>query len=100
MSLHELAGFVINSMRAQFTDVTIEQAPVDVTVGGLPGAYSRMTYTIRANGQEHPALSETWFVKRGSQLIMIGAGLRRDERNGTRAEIKSIVDTLKLEPDE
>lgn len=68
----------------------------DVQVDGLPSAYARLKYVLKSGGNEYPTVSEFWIVPRGSYFFIFGAGTRQDEGNGTRAEIASIVESVKF----
>jgi hypothetical protein len=69
-----------------------------VSVSGLAGAYVRVHYTLQtAENASFPTASELWIVPRGDFFFMIGAGTRQDEKTGTRAEIASIIQSVKIE---
>lgn len=78
-------------------DAKVVDGPREVQVDGLKGAYLRIDYTLRtAEGGAYPTASELWIVLRGEYMFMIGGGTRQDEKTGTRVELRSIVDSLKL----
>jgi hypothetical protein len=85
------------TMRRMFGDLTIEAAPTRTTVSGKPAAYTRFAYTLRAGEKAFPAISEIWVVPSGPVFFMIGTGTRADERNGSRAEARKIVDIIRLD---
>ncbi|MES2754320.1 MAG: hypothetical protein V4659_06610 [Pseudomonadota bacterium] len=99
-SASEILTVVIPALRYAFSDLRIDQEPVSTTVGGRAAAYARFTYTLAARGQKFATTSELWIVPRGSYFFMIGAGTRHDEANGTRAEIQSILSTVKIDAQE
>jgi hypothetical protein len=74
----------------------LEQQPVATTVSGLPAAYVRLSYVLNSAGAQYPTISELWIVPRGSYFFMIGAGTRQDESNGSRAEVKAIIDSIRI----
>jgi len=41
-------------------------------------------------------VSEIWVVPSGPVFFMIGTGTRADEKNGSRAEARAIVDSLRI----
>lgn len=85
-------------MKRMFSDLTIVQEPVAMSVGGLPGAHARFNYTLRAGGVSYPATSELWVVPRGDFFFLMGAGWREDEATGSRSEISSIVESIRITP--
>ena len=85
------------TMRRMFGDLTIEAAPTRTSVSGKPAAYTRFAYTLRAGEKAFPAISEIWVVPSGPVFFMIGTGTRADERNGSRAEARRIVDSIRLD---
>jgi hypothetical protein len=40
---------------------------------------------------------EIWVVPSGPVFFMIGTGKRADEKNGSRAEVRAIVDSIQIE---
>jgi len=80
-----------------FKDVRILDGPRPAQVSGRKAAYARLAYTLRAKGVAVPTISEIWVVPKGSIFFMIGAGTREDEKNGSRAEIRQILDRLRIE---
>lgn len=94
----ELIELILPALQRTFPDLRIVQAPTPTIVGGLPAGYVRAEYTVSAAGQTFPTTSELWIVPRGRFFFMIGAGTRTDERSGTRAEVRQIVDGMIIEP--
>ncbi|MFL6729966.1 MAG: hypothetical protein ACJ8E3_01490 [Sphingomicrobium sp.] len=92
-----ILGGTIPILRRAFSDLTIEEGPTPTTVAGKRAAYARVAYTLRAGGQAIPTVSEFWIVPTGSVFLMIGAGTRADERNGKRAEMRAILDSIRIE---
>ena len=85
------------TMHRMFGDLKIENAPSRTTVSGKAAAYTRLSYTLRAGDSAVPTVSEIWVVPSGPVFFMIGTGTRVDERNGTRAEVRSIVDSIRIQ---
>ena len=85
------------TMRRMFGDLTIDSAPTRTSLAGKPAAFTRLSYTLRASGGEYPTVSEIWIVPSGSVFFMIATGTRADERNGSRAEARAIVDSIQLQ---
>lgn len=94
----DVLAVVLPVVKKALADVVVEEGPVDTAVSGLPAAYVRMTYTMSAGGMKYPTTSEIWIVPRGSFFFLIGAGTRQDEATGTRAEIRSILEGVKITP--
>ena len=90
-----LSGALPTLSRA-FADMKLLEGPVETKVAGHPAAYTRLGYTMRAGNKAFPTVSEFWVVPRGEIFFMLGTGTRRDERNGTRAEVRKIVDSVRL----
>ncbi len=97
-SATEILSLIVPSLARTFPDMKVEQPPQPTTVAGQPAAYVKIAYTLVAGESRFPTTSEMWIVPKGSFFLMIGAGTRQDEANGTRAEIQSILSTLKFEP--
>ena len=89
---------ILPGIKAIMPDVVVEQAPTETRVSGLPAAYLRVHTTIKAVGREFPTTSEMWIVPRGSYFFMLGVGTRQDEATGTRAEVRAIVDSIRIDP--
>ena len=97
-SAKEILAIVLPTLNRIFPDLKVEQEPTETVVSGLPAAYARLQYTLVAGEQRFATVSELWIVPRKSYFFMIGAGTRQDEANGTRAEIQSILATVKIDP--
>ena len=80
-----------------FKDVKLLEGPRSAQVSGHKAAYARLSYTLRWNGAAVPTISEIWIVPKGSIFFMIGGGTRADEKNGSRAEIRRILERLRIE---
>jgi len=97
MPATELIKLILPQFQKTFKDFVLVQAPVEVQVAGIPSAYTRLDYTMELpDGRSFPTSSELWIVPRGDYFFMIGAGTRQDEKTGTRAEIRGILDTIKI----
>jgi hypothetical protein len=85
-------------IKKMFKDLKIDQKPTNVTISGIESAYMRVSYTLNTeNGGSFAATSEMWVVPRDNYFFMIGAGIRQDEKNGSRNEIKKIIDSINIE---
>lgn len=94
----EIINLILPQLERAFKDFQIAQPPTEVSVSGLAGAYVRVHYTLQtAENASFPTASELWIVPRGDFFFMIGAGTRQDEKTGTRAEIASIIQSVKIE---
>jgi hypothetical protein len=94
----EIIAVVLPTFQKAFSDFAVVQAPADVTVSGLRGAYARFNYTLRTPNASFPTASELWIVPRGDHFFMIGAGTRQDEKTGSRREIQEILASVKIDP--
>jgi hypothetical protein len=94
----DLITMLIPQFERAFKSFQVVQAPTDVVVSGIPSAYARMNYVMETpDGVFFPITSELWIVPRGDYFFMLGAGTRQDEKTGTRKEIESILDSVKIE---
>jgi hypothetical protein len=86
-------------MQRLYKDYKLIQPVSDVVVSGLRGAYARVDYTLEAPGVgSFPTTSELWIIPRGDFLFILGAGTRQDEKTGTRAQIRAILETVRIDP--
>jgi len=92
----EVLNAAIPTFQRMFGDLHIDYAPTRTTLSGKQAAYTRLSYTLRAGGGEYPAVSEIWVVPSGPVFFMIGTGTRADEKNGSRAEARAIVDSIQI----
>lgn len=97
-SAKELITLILPSLSRAFPDLKVEQAPLETVIDGQPAAYVRLTYTLVAGQDRFPTTSELWIVPRQGYFLMIGAGTRQDEANGSREEIQSILSSFKFDP--
>jgi hypothetical protein len=93
----EILEAAIPTFRRMFGDLRIDYAPTRTTLSAKQAAYTKLSYTMRAGGREFPAVSEIWVVPSGPVFFMIGTGTRADERNGSRAEGRAIVESIRIE---
>ena len=88
---------VLPSLKRGFSDMIVEERSDERVVDGIKSSYLRMRYTLRtADGQNFLTTSELWVVPRGNFFFLLGAGTRTDERTGSRSEISSIVETIRI----
>ena len=80
-----------------FKDYRLVDGPTATAISGKPAGYFRIEYTYELDGQTSPGTSEVWVVLSGDLLFTIGAATRRDERSGTRAEVRRIIDTIQID---
>lgn len=91
----EIIRAILPSFEKMFKDYALLGPVSDVTVSGLKGAYVRIGYTLEVpDGSSFPTVSELWIVPRGDFFFMMGAGIRKDEKTGSHAEIKKILDSV------
>jgi hypothetical protein len=93
MAPEKVAEVTASTLSRAFKDFSIVEGPVATTLSGHPAGY----YTLEAGGASWPAMSELWIVPRGDLVFIIGAGLRQDEKNGTRKEVRGIIETIKID---
>jgi hypothetical protein len=96
-SPEDILTAAIPTFARAFNDVKVLEGPIGAQVSGKHSAYARLSYTLKANGVSIPTISEIWIVPNGSIFFMIGAGTRADEKNGTRAEMRRILDTVRID---
>lgn len=91
----EIIGVILPQFQKLFKDFVLVQPPINVTVGGISSAYTRINYTMDAAGiGALPITSELWIIPRGDYFFMVGAGTRQDEKTGSRKEVESILNTI------
>jgi hypothetical protein len=81
-----------------FPDLVMRDGPADTSISGLPAAYGRTEYTLTISGVEYPTISEIWIVPRGTNYFLISASARQGEVDGIRAELRSIVESVRIDP--
>jgi len=96
-SAREILALILPTLSQAFPDAKIDQQPMDTVIDGQPAGYARVIYTLKVGTDQFPTASELWIVPRKSHLFIIGAGTRQDERTGTRAEIQSIISTIRID---
>lgn len=94
----EIIDLVVPQFQTIFKDFELVQPPTEAVVAGIKSAYARMNYTMEIpDGRAFATTSELWIVPRGDYFFIIGAGTRRDEKTGTREEIREILQTVTIE---
>ncbi|MGL4342941.1 MAG: hypothetical protein ACRCSZ_11130 [Lactococcus lactis] len=94
----ELLNLSISQFKKVVRDFELVQPAIEVDISGIKSAYARMNYTMEIpDGRSFPTTSELWIVPHGDYFFLIGAGTRQDEKTGSRAEINSILQTIKIE---
>jgi hypothetical protein len=96
-SPEDILKAAIPAMRRVSNDMEVLEGPRATEVSGRKAAYARLSYTLKAEDLAVPTVSEIWIVPKESIFFMIGAGTRADEKNGTRAEIRRVLDGVRLE---
>lgn len=93
----QLLNVILPHMEKMLRDYKLTQPPMEIEISGLKGAYAHIDYSlVTADDSVFPTTSEIWVVPRGECFFLLGAGTRQDERSGTRKEIKSILDTVRI----
>ena len=91
----EIINVILPQFQKLFKDFVLVQPPTNVTVGGISSAYTRINYTMYAEGiGTLPITSELWIIPRGDFFFLVGAGTRQDEKTGSRKEVESIINTI------
>ena len=94
----KMAELAASGMARIFKDFVVAEGPVATTLAGHPAGYVRVDFTHSTDdGRTMRASSEVWIVPRGDLLFMIAASTRQDEKSGTRKEVRSIIDTIKID---
>ena len=95
----DLLNMMLPQFENIFKDFVLVQPPTDAEVSGIASSYARVEYTMEIpDGRSFPTTSELWIVPHGDYFFMIGAGTRQDEKTGSRKEIQTILETVKIEP--
>ncbi|MCF6199102.1 MAG: hypothetical protein L3J67_06825 [Hyphomicrobiaceae bacterium] len=92
-----LLGLFLPRFKQMFKDFRLMQKPRDTKLSDLKAAYMRLNYTaVTKSGLTFPTTSEMWLVLRANHFFLIGAGSRQDEKTGSRAEIRKIVNSIRI----
>ena len=86
-----------SSFSRMFKDYEVAEGPLAMRVSGHPAGYMRVNYTHEVGGVAWRTTSELWIVPRGDLVFIIGSGTRQDEKTGTRKEVRSIIDTIRID---
>jgi len=97
MAPEKVVEIMASTFARMFKDYSVAEGPVATKVSGHAAGYIRVNYTHEADGRKWPTTSELWIVPRGDLHFIIGAGTRQDEKSGTRKEVRSIIDTIKID---
>lgn len=90
-----ILNLILGSMEKMFKDFTVVQEPSETVVSGLKAAHVRIHYSLEIpDGRTFPTASELWIVPRGKFFFMLGAGIRQDEKTGSREEIQKILSSI------
>ena len=96
-SPEDILTAAIPAMSRVSSDMQVLEGPRATQVSGRKAAYAKLSYTLKARNVAVPTISEIWIVPKGAVFFMIGAGTRADEKNGTRAEMRQILDGVRIE---
>jgi hypothetical protein len=97
MAPEKVVELTASTFSRMFKDYAVAEGPVATKLSGHPAGYMRVNYTYEAGGVSWGTTSELWIVPRGDLVFIIGAGTRQDEKSGTRKEVRSIIDTIKID---
>jgi hypothetical protein len=95
-SPEDILTAALPAMRRVSNDMKVLEGPKAAQVSGRKAAYARLSYTLKAQNISVPTISEVWIVPKGTIFFMIGVGTRADQKNGSRSEMRRIVDTLQI----
>lgn len=100
MPPREILEVVLPVLTPALKDAKVVKPPMETKVSDIPSGYARIDYTFQTTaGLSFPTTSEIWVVPRGEHYFVIAGATRQDEKNGTRAEIRAIVGTIKIKPE-
>ncbi len=95
----DILRIVLPQFEKAYKDFELVQPPMDASVGGQRAAYMRFHFTLSIpDGRTFPTRSELWIVPRGNHYFYLGAGIRQDEKNGTKEEIQKILSSVEFKP--
>jgi len=93
----DILKLVTGHFQKSLNDLKVVKPTHEVKVSEIESGYMMMNYTLKIpDGRTFPITSEIWIVPRERMFFIVGSGTRTDETTGTRAEIKEIMDTLKI----
>lgn len=90
-------GFVLQALRQLAKDVVVMDSPVETTVGSKTAAYMRVNLTAELSGRQLPVTSEMWCIPHRGIYLIITATTLQDESNATRAELRKVIDSIRLD---
>jgi hypothetical protein len=94
----DIGNDIVRHSKDLYSKVEVE--PTETTVAGRKASYHKFTYDIvLADKRVFHACSEVWVVPiKGHQFFfMFISDTRADEKNGSRTEIKGILDSVKID---
>ena len=63
----------------------------------MTAAYMKATYTLRTANGDHPILSRTWLVPRGSFMFLIGMSGATDGADVCEAEFAAALNSIAID---
>jgi hypothetical protein len=98
-SATQLLDLAVGGLKGVHKDFTIVEPTREVTVGGLPGAGARVSYTLRTTEDaEYKVLARMWAVKRGSFLILVGMSGAQEGADVAEEEFATALASLRITP--
>jgi hypothetical protein len=97
MTPEKVVVLTASAFSRMFKEYMVAEGPQATKLSGHPAGYMRVNYTHEAGGVAWRTTSELWIVPRGDLLFIIGAGTRQDEKSGTRKEVRSVINTIKID---
>jgi len=94
----EAAKLVLPLYEQQFpNDFEVSLQPTPTIVAGFEAAYDKMSFSFKIQGAKKLFLtSELWIIVKGEYLFVIEAATEKNERTGSREEIHSIIETIRM----
>lgn len=90
-----LAAMLANT-KLHMSNLVIVEPPRRTVLSKLPAAYTRYRLQLTADNKPFVVNNMMWVIPRGDQLLMVGGATREDQKNGKRAEVQAIVNTVRI----
>lgn len=94
----ELMRLVVPTIQRAMADFTFVEQIQDATIGGMPAAFMKATYTVAdPEGREFATLSRMWVVPRNAFMFLISASGPPEGPDVSEAEFEAILDSMEFE---
>lgn len=99
MSPEDVAQLALQAMPQIYEDFEIVEDVEPTEVGGHEAVHYAVKFTLRNHaGAVFTTLSETWIVKRGAYIFMLGGSGPPDGDDASRSEFAAMVRSIVIEP--